>query len=502
MATSRIGLDSHGSGRGLARHFRPVDRFVHHGSLIGFQQLCRAAIPTSTRYLVFDLDRTLHLARNMGELLGWETGAYHSYGADHLAAVEQDRGAGRFLLDPSRPVALSKYVYRGARSWAYPGLFYLLWGRIAGATPVTRRMRARRFGAEAYLYIQTLPSLALLHDLAGMELDEARELSARVFRRQSDDQVVHRSDIDWIRQRCPGIQIILSSASPQPVVEAAARELGIDATVYMESEVADGRISAPFHMSRVFLHAKQPHRISPPSAYRVNSGRAKIERLVERFPDILQSETVGITDTWHGDDHSWAQHFTRVVDINSISPFPPLVAADSPVREIHSAQVLTRGERERRDRGETDYMSPRRRRIAVERACDLDRAAIMERVSEVAEDAQIFASRHASLRADLASGIESLEAEAERTLSLVDDVVAAYNDADDRGRGRWLQSLGKLMRKYGAVRRRRARLERPLSEISLELSRTLALSRTQLTRTESLTLWNERFFSAPDTGRA
>ena len=183
------------------QYFRPVDRFVHHGAPLEFRELCRAAVPTTTRYLVFDLDRTVHLARNMGELLGWETGAYHAFGAEHLAAVEHTRGPGRFLFAPARPLATSRYLYRGARSWAYPGLLYLLWGRMAGSTAFTRRLRARRFGPDAYLTIQNVPRLALLHDLSGMALSEARELAARVFRRQADEQVITREDIDWLRTR-------------------------------------------------------------------------------------------------------------------------------------------------------------------------------------------------------------------------------------------------------------------------------------------------------------
>jgi hypothetical protein len=467
------------------RYFRPVDRFVHHGPPLDFRDLCLAAVPPSTRYLVFDLDRTLHLARNMGELLGWETAAYHSYGAEFLAAVEENRGPGRFLLAPSRPLATSKYLYRGIRGWTYPGLFYLLWGRIAGATAATRRMRARLFGEDAYLYIQTLPSLALLHDLEDMDLGQAEELATRVFRRQADDQVIDRSDIEWLRARCPGIQIILSSASPRPAVDAAAREMGIEAVQYMENQVDGGRYSAPFHMSPVFLHRKKPRRISPPSAYRVNSGRVKVQRLIDAFPDILDSETVGITDTWHGDDNCWSEHFTRVVDVNSISPFPPLVAVDSPIREIHSAQILTRQERAQRAKGDTTYLSPTRKRkgLAMEAACDLDGPAIMQRVADFASRAETLARHQTRLRASIADGLDAIRAEARQTLDRIEEVVAAYNDADKAARPRWLRSLGKLVRKHYAVRRRRARLEQPLSQIALELSETLAQARARLTLT-------------------
>ncbi len=41
-----------------------------------FRAVCERAIPPEARLVVLDLDRTLHLGRNMGELLGWEISAY------------------------------------------------------------------------------------------------------------------------------------------------------------------------------------------------------------------------------------------------------------------------------------------------------------------------------------------------------------------------------------------------------------------------------------------
>src|SRR5689334_1777181 len=112
------------------RQTRLADRLVIHGEPIDFRELCRRAVPTDARYLVLDLDRTTHLARNLGELLGWEVGAYHAYGPDHLAAAEARRKPGRFFVDRRRPLAALRYLAIGARMWAYPGLFYLLFGKI------------------------------------------------------------------------------------------------------------------------------------------------------------------------------------------------------------------------------------------------------------------------------------------------------------------------------------------------------------------------------------
>ncbi len=458
---------------------RAVDRLVVHGEHLSFRELCAAAVPPTTRYLVLDLDRTLHLARNMGELLGWEIGALQTYGADHLERVESRRKPGRYF-DPSRPLALSKYLLRGARCWAYPGLFYLLWGRIANSLEASRRLRYQRFGTDPYNTLQLIPQLALMHELAGMPLSQARAMAARILDRHADDEVIDRDDIAWLRQRCPGIQIILSSASPQPMVEAATQALELDACEYLEIEVHDGRMSSPFQLSRLFLHEKQPHRLCPPSRFRANGGRAKLDRLLERFPDMRDAsvETVGITDTWHGDDHCWAGFFTRVIDINSKTPFPPLVAAESPLREIHSARVLTRREREARSNGEPSYLDPRRRRHfdrAV--ACELDRAEIDARLVDIAPTVKNLAAQRARLELAMAAELDALDSEAHESLARIEDVVAAYNAADRSGRGGALNALYELLRAHAGLARARARLQRPVSEIAFDLSQLLQRSR-------------------------
>ena len=59
-----------------ARRTRVAERLVIHGAPVDFRELCRRTVPANTRYLVLDLDRTLHLGRNMGELLGFEVAAW------------------------------------------------------------------------------------------------------------------------------------------------------------------------------------------------------------------------------------------------------------------------------------------------------------------------------------------------------------------------------------------------------------------------------------------
>ena len=42
---------------------------------------------------------------------------------------------------------------------------------------------------------------------------------------------------------------------------------------------------------------------------------------------VLPPIKVGITDTGHGEDHCWRDHLTALVDLNSTTPFPPIVDA-------------------------------------------------------------------------------------------------------------------------------------------------------------------------------
>lgn len=467
----------------MQRYYRPVDRHVTHGELLDFRALCAEAVPPSTRFIVLDLDRTMHMARNISEYMGWELSAYHSYGPDHLDRIEDSRDTSRWVLDWKHPIASSRYVLRGMRAWAYPGMYYLLWGRMAGGVEAGKRLRHRRFGAEPYSSIQAMPTLALMHELGGVSVDTAAGLADRVLERFAGDEVFDRDDIEWLRARCPGVRIVLSSASPRPTVEAAARALGVDAWECAEIELHDGHFSSPFHISRVFLRADTPRRISPPSAYRVNAGRAKVKRLLERYPDLADpaNEVVGISDTWHGEDHCWADHFTRVIDINSTSPFPPLVVTDSPVREVHSAQLLTRCERERRAAGDVDYLDPRRASyfrapvVGDHAAADID--AKLTRVAATVERA---AHRHGELSARCAAEHAKVSDEIDAILERIESAVGDYNAAGQGARRDRIEPINRLVREHERASRRRAHVQRDASEAALDLARSLAVGRSRI----------------------
>lgn len=305
-----------------------VDVLVDHGAPVAFETLCERVLTPQTRYLVLDLDRTVHLGLNLGELLGWELCALQAYGADGLDAFEAERD-GRFMLDWSRPQALLRYLIKGLEVWMGPGLYYLLWGKLASRSAWLSRQTHRLFGAEPMRTVQRVPQLALMRHLEEADLATTRDLAQRVWRRHRGLQVITRAGLDHARSIAPDLEVVLTSASPQPMVEVAGEALGVDLLGYSTPD-------------------------------RINSGPAKIEHLEALRPDVRDVEVVGMSDTGYREDHCWTESFPVVVDINSNTPFPVVVDAGSPVREVHSARVLTLGEREARAAGDPDFVDPKR----------------------------------------------------------------------------------------------------------------------------------------------
>jgi hypothetical protein len=457
-------------------HARTVERLVIHGAPIDFPELCRRAIPEDTRYLVLDLDRTLHLERNMGELLGWELCARDGYGRDRLAAVEHRRRPGRFFLDWSRPAALLRYLFIGARTWTYPGLFYLLFGKLAGRFDLTRRWSFRALGVDPLAAAQRLPQTALLRHMAGATAEELRLLARRVWERHRADQVIEREDLAWLRARCPRLRIVIASASPEPTLAVAAEDLGVDDVVCSTVEEHEGRVSAPYWAPPPLRALGSATRVSPPSRTRINSSRAKIEALLARYPDIQDPAvvSVGITDTDRGEDHCWADHFTRVVDVNSSAPFPPIVHASSPLREIHSAALLTRRERAGRcSRDPRRHAGARSDRVFSSADLYARLAEAVGLVEELAVRADEIAARldHArrSVRDQLRAATEGIES-----------LVRALNEAGGDARRAAAEELRLALRGESALRRALVRVERPLASLACSRARVLASSRAAL----------------------
>lgn len=334
--------------RDLSQPARVVGRFVDHGEPLSFRELCARVLGEDCRYLVLDLDKTTHLGRNLGELLAWELCAHEVYGESGTESPGRRWFGGRMLLDWSRPARVVRYVASGARRWALAGIHYLIWGKLASRIPWLRKLAYRRFGTEPTTVVQRRPQRVALAHLATADDVLLHTLARRVWARHAADQVISREDLDWVRTRCPGIKIILSSASPKAMLEVALQELGADRACYSTTE-------------------------------RINSGKAKIEQLREIIPEMFYADVnvVAITDTGYGEDHCWAEHFARVVDINSPTPFAPIVTSASPAQEIHSAIVLTRDEQQQRRRnGDGDYLDPRRADRVPRARVDLDSEAL------------------------------------------------------------------------------------------------------------------------------
>ncbi len=461
-----------------ARRTRVVERLVIHGDPIDFRELCRRAVPPQTRYLILDLDRTLHLGRNMGELLGWELCARDAYGAERLAEVEHRRRPGRFFLDWRRPVALLRYLLIGARNWAYPGLFYLFLGKLARRFGVTHRWSFRLLGPEPIAAAQRVPQTALMRHMAGTAAAQLRALARRVWDRHADDQVIEREDLAWLRERCPGIRIVIASASPEPTLAVAAEALGVDDVVCSRVEEHEGQATSPYWVPPSRRGRAAAPRVSPPSRTHINSNRAKIEALQARYPDLADPAlvSVGMTDTGYGEDHCWAEHFTRVVDVNSSTPFPPIVPAASPLEEIHSAGVLTR--RERRA-GAGRGADPRRPpRPAHDRV--FSRAELLDRLRGAADVAEALAARADEIAARLARPRRSLHEQLEVTMDELESLVRAFNDACGRERRAAAAKLRHALARERAWRRALVRVERPIAALGCATARLLAAARASL----------------------
>jgi len=347
---------------------RVVDRFVDHGAPLSFRELCARVLEDEHDYLLLDLDKTTHLGRNLGELLEWELCAHEVYGEPGTEHPARRWFGERVLLDWSQPTKLVRYLETGARRWALAGMHYLVWGKLASRIPQLRRLAYGRFGPEPTTAVQRRPQMVALTHLATADDSLLLKLARRVWSRHSPDQVISREDLDWIRARRPGIEIILSSASPKAMLEVATEELGADRATYSTAE-------------------------------RINSGRAKIERLREICPGIFDPDAnvLAITDTSYGEDHCWTEHFACVVDINSPTPFAPIVPQASPAREVHSAIVLTHEEQRRRFNGDVTYLDARRKDRTPTKKIELDREALDTRLGDLLAEINQLATQEPSL---------------------------------------------------------------------------------------------------------
>jgi hypothetical protein len=208
-----------------------------------------------------------------------------------------------------------------------------------------------------------------------------RELAQHIWHRHAPDQVVDRDDLAWVRAQWPQIEVVLTSASPKATVEVAGEALSVDHVHYSTLD-------------------------------HVNSGEAKIKRLRELCDRVgdAEVEIVGISDTSRGEDHCWAQYFTCVVDINSPTPFPAIVSSESPLREVHSATLLTKHERDQRAAGHTDYLDARRTKLATPQTKrELTREDLERRLGWLLDRVNALASAPGQITGDIAYRLAVLQ---------------------------------------------------------------------------------------------
>jgi hypothetical protein len=366
---------------------RLVDRLVRHGEMASFRELCTRVLTPKTRYLVLDLDRTIHLGRDLGQDLGWELCAYQGYGREHFGRIEDRQQSGKFLLDWDHPRKTAQYLARSLKIWAYPGAYYGVWGKAAARLDWLRRRGFRHFVGDPVRAAQRVPQLTLLRHLQTTSEEVLRGLAQHVWHRHEPDQVIDREDLAWVHAKWPQIEVVLSSASPKATVEVAGEALGVDHIHYSTLD-------------------------------QINSGEAKIKRLRELCGQVgdPEVEIVGISDTSRGEDHCWAQHFTRVVDINSPTPFPAIVSSDSPLLEVHSATLLTKHERERRAAGHPGYLDARRENLApTQKKLVLTRDDLERRLGWLLKRVNALASAPGQITGDIAYRLAVLQ-EASATL--------------------------------------------------------------------------------------
>jgi hypothetical protein len=398
------------------------------------------------------------------------------------------RPRGRIFLDLARPLAALKYLSVGASLWAPPGLFYFVWGKLASRSSLLRRQAFRRFGPEAVRAVQRVPQHALLHQIASLPSAVVRELALRVLRRYEGDQVIDAADVAWLRARCPGVRVVISSASPRPIVEAAAELLGIDEIVCTELEETEERASAPCDRSTMGRPRGEPARISRPSRQHINAGPAKLDALVARFPELLDPavESVGVTDTGYGEDHSWTELFRTVIDVNSDAPFPPIVSAASPTRAIHSASLLTHTERVARDAhaaadaaASGQHGAPRRDRRRGQELPEVELSApeILARLGPLAGEIEAISRSIEACAWELESERSSARAALLVLEPPIDAAVDRYNAAPVGRRGEALVALERLLAVRDAQEARIVALERPLSARAYELAVALEHAR-------------------------
>ena len=324
-------------------HYKLVDSYVVHDRCTRLADRIDEIVPPEAEYVVFDLDRTVHLGVTIGERLGWE--------------IILSRRGRRTDIDEResfwhsrRPIRSSVNLAVGLFDWLLPGLFYAGTVRLGGRWPAWHRRLNLTLGPRYVEHAQALVRSALMATTADLTDEQLEQCAERAWQKWRPNLVVDSEVIAKLRDHCPNLRgVLLSSASTTPTVAHAARSLGMDGYVSSSVEVydvEDARVySAPTGLP-LWVHARKPRFFSRPGAVLHNAAANKVKLLRMRYPDMFDGSalTVGITDNNHGEDRDWAEHFSQVVALNSAYPFSPFVRSSSPCRAIHVVDAASEHE--------------------------------------------------------------------------------------------------------------------------------------------------------------
>lgn len=455
---------------------RFVDSLTIHSGAKRFEDVASELVPADARYIIFDLDRTFHLERNIGELLGWDIVAREAWGDRYHEVLSATEGNGRFILDRKDPLGLARYAIAGVRDWAVPGAYYGVWLKLAWANRAMKGLVFRRFGTHPVRDVQRIPQGALFHQMSRFTVATLTDWTAELLERFRDDLVITPEDIERLRAHAPDARLIISSASPGPVLEAARGFFGVDDVIHSDVESIDGTFSTPPWLHWTSRRQRRPARIAPLASMRINSGAAKLDELRRRLPDFDRSVTVGISDTDKGEDHPWAQAFTHLLDTNSSSPFPPLVEDDSPLMSIHSAALLSVHEqRERRD--DPSYLDPRRRHDVPQVGGTLDARTLRQALSQLRVRAEQLTRFQHDACSRPESRLRAVLEEIDKNTAALARRIDAYNVASDEERSALMAAVETAWDTLRASRQTLVRVQRPQSAVARALGDILAETR-------------------------
>jgi len=457
---------------------KTVDKIFVYGDYLTSSQLLDNIVSSKTKYLVFDLDKTFHLGRNMGEMLGWELVAYATYGQKYLEINKSRTDKKRFHFLKNHPIQSLSYLIRGARLWAYPGLSYLFGVRMGMSKSFSRKIVYGLFGEEPVSIIQELPRTALMHHLTELPLKLSLEMMHFLWKRYSDDQVFFKSNIEELKKKYPKLKIIISSASPKPVLEKAKAFLGVDDIIYSSTDEHEGQATSPYNLNRLFGLYKLPTRITSLDNMNHNSSHNKMTNLLKKYPDFCDQnvETVGVTDTSYGEDHSWSGFFTKLADVNSPAPFSPIVDGDSPLKEIHSARVLTRSEKKKLDANQKDFLDPRRKTF-ISKSLEFKKDFLENGLKRQIEITEKFQELYELALKTMTFQNEEIEQKLGQLHQEMDSLVKEYNQSIGKARKLTLKKLRKQLKKQRTLRRKLIKLEKPLAKLKMEIKNSLEVAR-------------------------